>query len=71
MEILSVGMLLLPLLLDTSEADGIAWAFMIGLPVILNALIVLTVVSAKRAHASKRWRAVARCLIKEGYLKTR
>ena len=71
MEILSVFLLTLPLWVDTAEADGIAWFFVIGIPIVLNALIVLTVVSVKRAHASMRWRAVAALLVKEGYLKKR
>ena len=48
---------------------GLVLTFVVGLPVVLNAFILLTVISVKRAHSSKAWRKVAKVLVRNGYLK--
>ena len=37
--------------------------------VVIPCYVVLAIISAKRAHSSKKWRKIARLLIKESYLK--
>ena len=48
---------------------GLVLTFVVGLPVVLNAFILLIVISVKRAHSSKAWRKVAKVLVRNGYLK--
>lgn len=70
MEILSVALLLILIFVDIQEKDlKLALSMCVGLPIFINIVIVITVVSAKRAHSSKFWRFVAKYCFKPGYLK--
>ena len=69
-----VMMYLLGILLDAlliiyvKEYSWEVWA-MLGLSVFCYIIPIVTFISAKRAHASKFWRSVAKICYKDGYWK--
>ena len=70
MEIFAVAIPVVAALEGTGDSyRGLVLTFVVGLPVILNAFILLTVMSVRRAHASKTWRKVAKLLVRNGYLR--
>lgn len=56
------------LIIYVKEYSWEVWA-MLGLSAFCYIIPIVTFISAKRAHASKFWRSVAKICYKDGYLK--